>query len=129
MAVLAPVITQTVSGSVTITCTGSKNTYVSFSDFKHRMGNVKQLGSDTGYRGDTIAPYPAFSPSASIVTTAGARPYVGVMENRIGDSITTITVAPGLGISVRGYGVDGHLTHSSDATGGTLNLVQWWIVW
>ena len=120
MAIIYPTITQTVTGQVTITCSGSRNTYIDTSLVNGRVGTVKGIGGDTGYRGDTTAAYPAFSPSATIVTTAGSRPFIGVGGlKRIGDSVTTISIVAGSGLFVYGYAPNGTLLFSTDSGSGT----------
>jgi hypothetical protein len=130
MAILYPTITQTVTGQVTITCPGCKNTYIDNSITSNRIGTVKGTGGDTSYRGDTTAPYPAFAATSTIVTTAGARPLVGVGNLvRIGDSVTTVTVDSGAGIFIYGYAPNGNMLYSTDSgspTGGGGNC---YIVW
>jgi hypothetical protein len=138
MAILNPTFTQTVSGSVTITCTGSKNTYIRYSSMpKNRIGTVRGTGGDTAGVGDTCVPVPGDSHWLNgipyqLLTPARlprVKPLIGVGEEvRIGDSITTITVPVGVGIHVKGFSPNGNQSHSTDV-GGIPGTGQYYIMW
>jgi hypothetical protein len=137
MAILSPVITQTTSGSVTITCTGAKNTYIMSSLSRDRVGTIKGSGGDTSAIGDTVARAVGDTLYASGVPYQNAiparlprqRPFIGATNRvRIGDSVTTISVLVGSGIKVSAFSPNGSPSHSSDVS-GVPGTGQWYIVW